>query len=215
MNSSSEKRVAVVTGASSGIGKEAARSLLQQGWRVIGVGRNPAHCEATEKELLEDAKDGDNIVMLCADLALLSQVSRIAEEIAARTDRVDALLNNAGGLTRELTITPEGNENTFASNHLGHFLLTKKLLPLLRTASSRSPSGATRIVNVSSSAHEFCDGLDWDDLQMIKNFSSRLLQGEAREHSLCPGTGQTPGKGRYLRSCNAPRHGCHQFRQLR
>lgn len=168
----SENRVAVVTGASSGIGKEAARSLLQRGWRVIGTGRNPERTETAEQELASFAPDPDQFTMLCGDLAHLAETRRIAGEIVGLTDRVDALLNNAGGLTAELVITPEGNENTFASNHLGHFLLTELLLPLLKKAAANSPAGATRIINVSSAAHLYCQGINWDDLQFKNNFNS-------------------------------------------
>jgi len=110
--------------------------------------------------------------MLCADLALLAETARAAGEIAGLTDRVDALLNNAGGVTAERRITREGNENTFASNHLGHFLLTQRLLPLLRNSVAATPPGTTRIVSVSSTGHEHVDGLDWDDLQSAANFVS-------------------------------------------
>jgi len=102
----------------------------------------------------------------------MTDTARVAREIAARTDRIDALLNNAGGVNNRLIMTPEGFEATFASNHLGHFLLTTRLLPLLRTAARAAGPGAVRIVNVSSSGHEYTPGLDWDDLQRLKNFST-------------------------------------------
>lgn len=172
MNPSTRQRLAVITGASSGIGKEAAKALVKDGWRVICLGRNPDRCEQARSEILRLAGHDDQVVMICANLALLSDTARAAGQIAEITDHVDVLLNNAGGLTRELTITAEGNENTFASNHLGHFLLTKLLLPLLRASAARSPKGATRVINVSSAAHEQCAGLDWNDLQMVCNFSS-------------------------------------------
>jgi NAD(P)-dependent dehydrogenase (short-subunit alcohol dehydrogenase family) len=110
--------------------------------------------------------------MICADLALMADTERVARAVTGNTDRVDILINNAGGVTKALTITPEGNENTFASNHLGHFLLTRRLLPLLHTASASSPMGSVRIINMSSAAHHACNGLDWDDLQMIEHYVS-------------------------------------------
>jgi NAD(P)-dependent dehydrogenase (short-subunit alcohol dehydrogenase family) len=69
-------------------------------------------------------------------------------------------------------VTAEGNEATFASNHLGHFLLTNKLLPLLRATAATLPRGAVRIINVSSSAHEYSSGLDWNDLQLLDSFAT-------------------------------------------
>lgn len=172
MNSNSQQRVAVITGASSGIGFQAARLLLRQGWKVICVGRNPQRCEQAGIELNGIASEKSQAVMICADLAIMSETGRAAREIGQLTSRIDLLLNNAGGLTATLSLTREGNENTFASNHLGHFLLTQLLLPKLRAAAESSPPGSTRIINVSSSAHTHCDGLDWNDLQMIEHFSS-------------------------------------------
>ena len=168
----STQKIAVITGASAGIGKEAAKQLLQKGWRVIGIGRNPQRCQQAEKELAGFASSPDQFVMLTGDLAIMSETRDIAKKIATLTDRVDALLNNAGGLTAVLKMTPEGNENTFASNHLGHFLLTQSLLPLLKKSAKHSEPGATRIVNVSSLAHQQARPFDWDDVQSLKNFYS-------------------------------------------
>ncbi|TGD73290.1 SDR family NAD(P)-dependent oxidoreductase [Mangrovimicrobium sediminis] len=172
MSEANSARVAVVTGASSGIGKEAAKALARAGWRVIGIGRNPVRCAQAQAELQACASEANPAVMLCADLALMADTARAADEIAALTDRVDALLNNAGGVTRDRHMTAEGNENTFASNHLGHFLLTARLLPLLRAAAADTGPGAVRVVSVSSTGHEHTDGLDWDDLQSTRQFIS-------------------------------------------
>jgi NAD(P)-dependent dehydrogenase (short-subunit alcohol dehydrogenase family) len=163
------KRVAVVTGASSGIGKVAAKTLLQQGWRVIGLGRDPERCAVAEAEIHSEMPDAQ-FELIRADLALMADTARAANEVIARTDRIDVLLNNAGGMAKERVITSEGNEATFTGNHLGHFLLTTRLLPLLQATAATSPRGSVRIVNVSSLANESCKGLDWDDLQMLNNF---------------------------------------------
>lgn len=172
MNTSNRRAVAVITGASSGIGKEAAKALAAQGWLVIGLGRNAERCARAKADIQSAASATAGVEIICADLALLCETRRAAARIAAMSDRVDALLNNAGGLTRELTLTAEGNENTFASNHLGHFLLTELLLPQLEAAAFDSGLGKSRVVNVSSEAHQACDGIDWDDLQSIQTFSS-------------------------------------------
>jgi NAD(P)-dependent dehydrogenase (short-subunit alcohol dehydrogenase family) len=172
MNPSTRQRVAVITGASSGIGKEAAKALVKEGWTVICLGRDRFRCEQARAEILEQAACVDQVVMIRADLALLSDTARAAKEISGIADHVDVLLNNAGGLAKDLKITVEGNEYTFASNHLGPFLLTRLLLPLLKAAAACSPKGATRVINVSSAAHASCEGLDRNDVQMIRNFSS-------------------------------------------
>jgi NAD(P)-dependent dehydrogenase (short-subunit alcohol dehydrogenase family) len=162
-------RVAVVTGASSGIGKAAAKALAGQGWRVIGVGRDPERSAAAEAEIRAASPTGD-VRMLRADLSLMADAERAAREIAGLTDRIDVLINNAGGMCKAKVMTAEGLEANFAGNHLGPFVLTDRLLPLLRRAAADAPAGAVRILNTSSDASEMIPGLDWDDLQGLENF---------------------------------------------
>lgn len=162
------QRVAVVTGASSGIGLETARALARQGFRVIGVGRDPARCATAEADL---AAGGAPVEMLRADMSLLAQVDRLADEIAARTDRVDILVNNAGGMARELVMTAEGFEANYAANFIGPFVLTGRLLPLMRKAAADQPAGSVRIVNTASDGSEMIPGIDLLDLQNLKNWS--------------------------------------------
>ena len=170
-----EPKVAVVTGASAGIGKAAARGLLDRGWRVIGVGRDAARCAAAVAEL-----NHPRFTMLRGDMALLAETARVAEEIKALTSRLDALLNNAGGVTAELTMTAEGNEATFAGNHLATFLLTAKLMPLLQ-ATARGPSaGPVRIVGTSSDAHSYCPGIAWDDPTFAQNYTAGAAYCQAK-----------------------------------
>jgi NAD(P)-dependent dehydrogenase (short-subunit alcohol dehydrogenase family) len=159
-------RVAVVTGGSAGIGKEAAKSLAAQGWRIIAVGRNPERSAAALAEI-KAASNGEPVDMLVGDLAVLREADRIAEEIAGLTDRIDVLFNNAGGVADRQVITSEGNEGTFAGNHLGPFLLTERLTPLLKAAAKDAPKGAVRIINTSSTGHLTAPGFDWDDPQML------------------------------------------------
>lgn len=162
------QKIAVVTGASAGIGKAAAGALLQQGWRVIGVGRDAGRCAAAEAAL--SAMPGADFTMIRADMALLSETARAAAEIAALAPAIDALLNNAGGVIAERVITGEGHEATFASNHLAPFLLTRALLPHLTAAAAQSEPGSVRVVAVSSTGHEYCDGVRWDDLTFAEGF---------------------------------------------
>src|SRR5690606_5504402 len=113
---------------------------------------------------------GSEVHMLLCELSSMADVARIASEISTRTERISVLINNAGGPCKERIITPEGTEATFAGNYLGHFLLTKLLLPSLHRNAEAQPAGCTRILNVSSVAHEYSEGLDWDDLQSIHHF---------------------------------------------
>jgi NAD(P)-dependent dehydrogenase (short-subunit alcohol dehydrogenase family) len=159
-----ETRTAVVTGASSGLGKEAAKALAAQGWHVVAHGRDSARSAAADAEIRAVATG--RVDMLCGDLSLLSDTARMADEIAALTPRIDVLVANAGGMRQELVVTPEGNDASFAGNHLGHFLLVKRLMPQLRAA------GNARVISTTSDGSFYCKGIDWDDLQLLTKWVS-------------------------------------------
>ncbi|MEO5586244.1 MAG: SDR family NAD(P)-dependent oxidoreductase [Novosphingobium sp.] len=169
----SNPRVAVVTGASSGIGKEVAKALAAHGWRVIGVGRDAGRMAAAEAEIRSVSATGE-VEMLSADLSLLADAARLGDAIAERTARLDLLVNNAGGMCSEKVITAEGYEANFAANHLGPFLLTQRLLPLLREAAADAPPGTVRILNTASDASEMIPAINLDDLQSLEHFSPGL-----------------------------------------
>ncbi len=139
------KRV-LVTGATGGIGKVAARELAQMGAELILVGRSAEKCAAVQQELRE-ATGSDAIHYMVADLSSQAAICSLAEEFHVRYDRLDVLLNNAGAVNVRREESVDGIEMTFALNHLNYFLLTYLLLPALR----RAPSA--RIVNVASAAH--------------------------------------------------------------
>lgn len=180
MNEGNSERVAVISGASSGIGLVAAKALAAQGWRVVAMGRDPERSEAALESIRAAATPGARIDMIRADLSVMSEADRAAREIAALTDRIDVLINNAGGTSSAIAMTAEGNEAVFASNHLAPFLLTARLLPLLRKAAAGAEPGTVRIVNVSSSAHETSRGFDWDDLQSVGNYVPILAYCNAK-----------------------------------
>lgn len=165
MNATRNPRVVVVTGASSGIGLASAELFAREGWHVIGTGRDPARSATSEAALREVAGPGGRIDFLRGDFCEMADVRRVAGEIAALTDRIDVLVNNAGGVRDAIYTTGEGLEATFAANHLAPFLLTRELLPLLQNAVAQSEPGAVRVIAVSSSAHEHSPGMNWDDLQ--------------------------------------------------
>lgn len=180
MTTTTSPRTAVISGASSGIGLVTAKALAAQGWRIIAMGRDAQRSADAWAAIRAVAQPGVAVDMIRADLSLLREADRAADEILALTDRIDVLINNAGGNPAAIAITAEGNEAVFASNHLAPFLLTARLLPALRKAAAESPAGATRILNVSSNAHEASAGFDWDDLQSIGNYVPILAYCNAK-----------------------------------
>lgn len=165
-----QPRVAVVTGASSGIGKEIAKALIKQGWHVLGVGRDAVRTAQAYRDILAVSELGGRVDMLRADLSSMRETGALADRIISMTDRVDVLVNNAGGMTDRFELTDEGVEKSFASNHLGPFLLTEKLLPLIAAAADDACCGSARIIMTSSGASEAAAPLDFDDIQGLKDF---------------------------------------------
>lgn len=157
----------VLTGPTSGIGLAAARALAAEGARLTLVGRDETRLAALASELGGDAD------WVAADLSSLEETRRAAAEIRERHDRVDVLVNNAGGMFRRRVETTEGIESTLALNHLSPFVLTSELLPLLRAA----VSGAC-VVNVASSAHRA--GVRWDDIQCERDYSLMRAYGQSK-----------------------------------
>lgn len=150
-------KVCVVTGASGGIGRETARGLARQGATAVLVVRSRERGEAARGEILRTLPQAE-VHLVLADLSLMAQVRRAAEEIGERFGRVDALVNNAAVYTPKRTETAEGIETQLAVNHLAPFLLTNLLLGSLKA------SAPARVVTMSSGAHH-SGRIRWDDLQ--------------------------------------------------
>lgn len=153
-------KVCLITGATNGIGKATALALAQMGATVVIVGRNPAKCAAVVGEI-QHLSGNDAVEALVADLSIMAEVRRVAEQFKAKYQKLHVLVNNAGGAFGKRQATSEGFERTFALNHLNYFLLTSLLLDTLKA------SAPARIVNVSSDAHKRAH-LDFDDLQSEK-----------------------------------------------
>jgi NAD(P)-dependent dehydrogenase (short-subunit alcohol dehydrogenase family) len=140
------QRLAVVTGASSGIGLYTAISLARTGMRVVMAGRDRDRTEAARR-LVTQRSGSDRIDIALADFSRLGDVRRLANEILAGHDRLDVLVNNAGLFSPHYRLSADGCELTFAVNHLAPFLLTTLLLDRLKA------SAPARIVTVASEAH--------------------------------------------------------------
>ena len=149
-------RIALVTGANSGLGLETARALAQGGATVLLACRQRSRGEAVRQQLLPVARAGLEVIDL--DLADLASVAAAASQVQREFGRLDLLINNAGVMAPPRRLSRDGHELQFAVNHLGHFALTTALLPLLK-----QQSGA-RVVTVSSGAHYF-GRIAFDDLQ--------------------------------------------------
>jgi NAD(P)-dependent dehydrogenase (short-subunit alcohol dehydrogenase family) len=151
-------KTVLITGGSSGIGLETARGLARRGAKVIIVGRNPQKTADAVRDLRESTGSTE-ISSLLADLSLMSETRRLAADFNAGYDRLDVLINNAGGVFQKRTYTAEDLEYTFALNHMSYYLLTRLLLDKLIA------SGPSRVVNVSSGAHFMSRGVNFEDLQ--------------------------------------------------
>ena len=147
----------LVTGATSGIGKETALRLASLGATVIIVARDAARGAAAGAEITGRVPLAQ-VEVMTADLSSLAQVRRLAGDVLARHGQLDVLVNNAGVISPRRQLTADGLETTFATNHLGPFLLTSLLRGLLER------SAPARVVTVSSAAHKQVGAIPWDDL---------------------------------------------------
>jgi retinol dehydrogenase-12 len=163
MASSLEGKIALVTGATNGIGRVTAQELARRGARVLIVARDRARGQATAAGI-RDVTGAPAPDVLLGDLSSQAEVRRLAREVRERTPRLDLLVNNAGAIFAEREVSADGLEMTFALNHLAYFHLTLELLPLLEQAPR------SRIVNVASVAHER-GRIDFDDLQGERGYS--------------------------------------------
>jgi NAD(P)-dependent dehydrogenase (short-subunit alcohol dehydrogenase family) len=154
----------LITGATDGIGKEAAIELAKKGCNLILIGRSKEKGDKVVEEIRKVADSYVDIDYFTADLMLMKEVSRVADEVSRKYPKIDVLLNNVGAYFAFRDVTEEGFERTFALNHLGYFLMTKKLLPLVEKSDYK------RIVNVSSSAHYGID-FEFDNMNGEKKYS--------------------------------------------
>ncbi|RIV37598.1 oxidoreductase [Micromonospora radicis] len=159
-------RTVIVTGANSGLGRETARALVGRGARVVLACRDLAKGEAAAGDIRQRHPDGE-VRCLPLDLADLDSVAAFATAYRAEYDQLDLLINNAGVMYPPLRRTRQGFELQFGTNHLGHFALTGRLLPMLLAT-----EGA-RVVAVASNAYR-TGRIDFDDLNWERRRYSRF-----------------------------------------
>ncbi|KAI7265097.1 NAD(P)-binding protein [Hortaea werneckii] len=145
-------KVIIVTGGNAGLGKETVLQLAKHDSKEIFLAaRTPSKAEAAISEIKKAVPNG-NVSFLQLDLSSFESVKKAAEEFKGKSDRLDILVNNAGIMATPYSKTNEGYEIQFGTNHMGHALFTKLLLPtLLKTA--ETPGSDVRVVNLSSEGH--------------------------------------------------------------
>lgn len=165
-------KTALVTGATSGIGKETALALAKQGATVVLVARNQSKGQAVLEEIRSQTAN-PKLDLLIADLSSQASIRQLAAEFKSKYPRLEVLVNNAGGYFGSRKTTVDGLEYTFAFNHLAYFLLTNLLLDVLKAG---APS---RVVNVSSGAQSM-GRINFDDLQGHQRFSGQTAYNQSK-----------------------------------
>ncbi|MBA3690259.1 MAG: SDR family NAD(P)-dependent oxidoreductase [Actinobacteria bacterium] len=199
-------RVVAVTGATSGLGQVAATSLARMGAGVLLLARNPTKAEVARARITE-ATGNDEVRVYTVDMSDLGAVRRVVDEISASEPALDVLVNNAGSLLTERTVSVDGFEMTFATMVLGPFGLTNGLIPLMRR------SADARVITVASGG-QYAQSLHLDDLQtanepyrgpavyarakraqvvLTRMWAAKLRSTSVVAHAMHPGWADTPG----------------------
>ena len=199
-------RTILLTGATSGLGREAANQLAIRGARVVLLGRDQAKLDAVRDDLVRDHR-ADRFPTVVADMSSLASVHGAVERVVSTEPRLDVLIDNAGAMFRTRQTSPDGIESTLATMVVGPFALISGLLPLLRATSS------ARVVSVTSGG-QYAQRLDLDDLQsrtppfdgtrayarakraqvcLMREWSRRIPREQIAFSAMHPGWADTPG----------------------
>lgn len=165
-------KVVLITGATSGIGKETAVALAKMGATVVAVGRNRERSETAVEEI-KSRSASQNVELLLADLSSLAEVRTLSRRFLERHSRLHVLINNAGFASKMRTATAEGIESQWAVNYLAPFLLTHLLLDCLKK------SAPARVINVSATLHKL-GTLDFDDLEMENGYRGLKMYARSK-----------------------------------
>lgn len=157
----------LITGATNGIGKAAAIKFAESAKSIAFTYRNEGLAEDLKNEM-QKINPNLSINSFFCDFSVQDSIRECADKIKNDLKAIDLLINNAGVVNTEYSETIDGIENTFAVNHLGYFLFTNLLLDLVKKESE------SRIINVSSAAHHFVKGMQWDDINYKDDFKMGL-----------------------------------------
>ena len=150
-------KTVMITGANSGIGKQTARELNRIGAKVIMLCRNEERAKKAMEEIIADTGN-DDIEILIGDLESQDSIRNAVSEFKKKYDKLHVLINNAGFVNFKKQFTAEGYEKTWATNHLGHFILTNLLLDVIKASSP------ARIINLSSFGHKMVEEKPLEDM---------------------------------------------------
>jgi len=162
--------IVLITGANSGIGKATAIELSSLGAEIVMVCRNEEKAKAAMEEIKATTHNNKISYFICDFESQLS-IKTCMTEVLSKLPRIDVLINNAGAIFGDRQITIDGIEKTIALNHMGYFLSTHYLLPLLRKSDYK------RIINVSSLAHKFVISIDWNQIMAEKSYGQLYQYG--------------------------------------
>ncbi len=168
-----QNKIVLITGATNGIGFEAARALAAKGATIVGVGRSAQKGADAARRIMR-ATGNDRVEFLTADLSVQADVRKLAEDFKRKYDRLDVLLNNAGAFFATRMTSQDGIEMSWALNHLNYFLLTGQLLEVLKA------SAPARIVNVASAAHHRVTSIHFDDVEFTRGYSGWGAYGHSK-----------------------------------
>jgi len=167
-----KEKIVLITGATSGIGKETARKLAEMGAELVLVARDEEKLNNTIKEITASTGNTKLDYFRC-DLSSMNDIRQMTDRFLQKYNRLDVLINNAGLIVPEFRKTVDGYEYTFALNHLGYFLTTGLLIETLLK------SAPARIISVSSVAHTWSD-IQFDDLMLEKKYNPAKAYGQSK-----------------------------------
>ncbi|TAL59474.1 MAG: SDR family oxidoreductase [Bacteroidetes bacterium] len=163
MKSKMKDRVCLITGATSGIGKEIAIALAKHGSTIIFTGRDRQKNEMVRNEIIT-LSNNKKVEFIICDLSSFNSIKEFYEIFRKKYDRLDVLINCAGTAEFKRKLSKDGIENTFAVNHLAPFLLTNLLTDIIKN------SAPARIINVSADLHKY-GAIDFNDLEKKSSYS--------------------------------------------